>query len=74
VLDTSRTGHSILERGTSKTTSTETMLRAIVGGALASAFIAASFSNFIPNEIISDGAFTTGAALVGGLVGKFYLI
>jgi hypothetical protein len=67
-------GYAILEQDTTKTRPVGTTLRAIVGGALASAFIAAAFSNFIPNDIISDGAVTTAAAVVGGIIGKFYLI
>jgi hypothetical protein len=77
VLDRAKnsgTGYAILEQDAPKTMPAGGVLRAVVGGALASAFIAAAFSNFIPNDIISDGAVTTAAAVVGGIVGKFYLI
>ncbi|MEA2907467.1 MAG: hypothetical protein QOI12_4854 [Alphaproteobacteria bacterium] len=49
-------------------------VHAMVGGAIAAAFIAAVFANFVPNEIISDGALTTIAAFVGAFIGKLTLI
>lgn len=49
-------------------------VRAIVGGALAAAFLAAAFSNLVPNSIISDGAMAASAALVGGVAGKLFLV
>ena len=49
-------------------------LRAIVGGALAAAFLAAAFSNLIPNTFLSDEAVTASAALAGGVMGKFFLV
>ena len=49
-------------------------VRAIVGGALAAAFLAAAFANFVPNSLISDGAMTGIAAVAGGIGGKLFLV
>lgn len=47
---------------------------AIVGGALAAAFIVAAFSNFIPNTLVSDGTLAAFAAVAGGVIGKLFLV
>jgi hypothetical protein len=67
------TRYSLLQSGGARISLQQTA-RAVVGGALASAFIAAALAHFIPDHIISDGLLTTGAAIAGGIVGKVYLI
>jgi hypothetical protein len=49
-------------------------IRAVVGGALAAAFVAAAFTNLVPNSLISDGAMTVAAALAGGIGSKLFLV
>lgn len=49
-------------------------VRAILGGALAAAFLAAAFAGWVPNSFISDGAMAALAALFGGVAGKLFLV
>jgi hypothetical protein len=48
-------------------------VRAIIGGALAAAFIAAWLTSLVHVPLISDGTATAVAAAAGGLAGKFFL-
>jgi hypothetical protein len=49
-------------------------IRAIVGGALAAAFLAAAFAGWVPNSFMSDGTMAAIAAVFGGVAGKVFLV
>jgi hypothetical protein len=49
-------------------------LSAIIGGALAAAFLAAALSNLVPDSYLSDGVITAIAAVAGGVGGKLFLV
>lgn len=49
-------------------------LRAIVGGALAAAFVAAAFTSVVELHFVSDTVFTFLAGVIGAIGGKYALV